>query len=131
MSSIEKTLGRDGLIELKNGRYVQTGDNCYEIMKSIANHFGYKPPSSKEEIRDTFDASTANRLWGGEPLPTDKPTEACVVIREPETIKACNLALALTHLEKSDEFHLTFEHQGKEFNYGAKFPITGRIFLRK
>lgn len=117
MISIEKMLENSGLIELKNGRYVQTGDNCFYVAKSLAEAHGFRSPGFKNNLRDAVFENRAKDLgWRPNgPLLTDIKSDACLVIRTPDN---------------ASQLHVTFEYNGKEFNYGTDFPIERRLFLQ-
>jgi hypothetical protein len=115
-----KELETKGFVNFGKKAYNQSDGNCFGIACYLAEKFGYAHPKSTGELRDLILGSRERQNWGGDPLPTDRPSEACFVIRTPDN---------------PIDVHVAFELYGKEFNYGPGkregFPIERRIYLRK
>ncbi len=116
-------LKRLGYVSLGK-RYLQTGNNCFDISCYLADKFGYWHPENKARLGEIISEHKTRKNWGGNPLPTEKLTEACLVIREPDYLNGF-----------SKDVHVAFELLGKEFNYGPGtrdgFPVLTRIYVRK
>ena len=79
----------------------------------MAKKHGYNPPASSGHIRDFILESRRVELWGGNPIP-NTPSDACFVIHG---------------ADNPTDIHIAFEHNGKEFNYGADLPVERKLFL--
>ena len=123
LQSTVNQMGRElealGYVTFGNSAYKQTGKNCFEIASYLAEKFGYICPTFRE-LKKLIFAHKRSESGGDYTLPTEIPTEACFVIRTPDNANDC---------------HVTFELNGKEFNYGVGtrdgFSIERRIYLRK
>jgi len=124
LRSTVNQMGRElealGYVTLERSAYNQKDKNCFEIACYLAELCGYGHPKSRRELIKLIFTHRRRQLFGGDPLPTETPSEACFVIRTPDN---------------PTNVHVAFELYGKEFNYGPgtreDFPIERRIYLRK
>ncbi len=138
-----------GLVSLVGNTFEQTGPNCYDIAKYLAERFGYKFPDSREKFRElvslisfwdlkifeVFERIRQSHKGSGggwdeicsqihyEEIPKiGQRSRAAIVFRKPDC-------------ESSDGTHVAFELYGMEYNYGATtkqgYPISVRVPLAK
>jgi hypothetical protein len=126
------TIGRElqtqGYVILEGKRFNQTSDNCFDIACYLADKFGYQHPENIGILKEKADHNKGVQHGWFTPSSYEKPSEACFIIRTPETV-------SLPISGKLDPTHIVFELFGKEYNYGANtkdgFPIERRLYLRK
>lgn len=121
---VDGELEKLGYVSLGEKRYLQNDKNCFEISSYLAKKFGYWHPESRMQLHEIIHAHNSRRSLGGDILPTEKPTEACLVIRKPDYLRGF-----------LGDIHVSFELLGREFNYGPGtkdgFDTLTRIYLGK
>jgi hypothetical protein len=121
LQGVEEDLIANGLIgPAANGRLSQTGDNCFEIARFLAQRAGYDSPQSKSDMGSIIFRERARRLRWDNADSNPLASDAFMCIRTNDTLNAV---------------HITFEYQGTEYNYGVTrrdgFELDMRIPLPK
>lgn len=122
------TVGRDlenkGYVAFSQKKFNQTSNNCFDIACYLAEKFGYQHPQILRDLGDKIRHNKSVQLGWEYPSSYENLSEACFVIRSPESLSGL-----------VENVHVVFELFGKEYNYGAitkhGFPIERRLYLRK
>jgi len=126
--TIGMELESKGYVNLDEKKFSQTSNNCFDIACYLADKFGYQHPLTFGGLKDKIDHNKKVQLGWESPSSYENLSEACFVIRTPETITP-------PFTFRGDPTHVVFELFGKEYNYGAStkhgFPIERRLYLRK
>jgi hypothetical protein len=108
-----------GYVKFGNKAYNQSGDNCFEIAKYIAEKHGFQAPNSKKELTEQVYEIKKQKIWSGD---KEKPSRANLMIRTKPN-------------QPLSDVHVTFEMDNKEYNYGPAekdgYTIDTRIPLKK
>ena len=86
------TIGREleskGFVEYKGNRFYQTSDNCFEIACYLADKLGYYHPADRKKLGEAIRHSKDVQLGWASPSSYDRFSEACLVIRTPDSVSA-------------------------------------------
>lgn len=109
VNSIGAELAKEGYVAFGKRAYNQTGGNCYDIAKRLAEKFGFRCPSRFDAEQIICSIKSRRRGWWYEDIPPefDRPSPAYLIVYQGDNLR---------------DTHIAFELRNKEFNYSDLTP---------
>jgi hypothetical protein len=113
---LEALLSRGMISSESSRRYLQTGNNCFEVALFVAKQLGYRFPETRKEFTELYFREKDKLFWKDE---TQTGSSDCyLLIYEPDNV---------------GPVHVAVQYMGVLYNFGADerdgFEVEARVPL--